>query len=403
MDDARLVVTLARTAASLGAAVVPSAEVVDFVRADGRAAGAEVVDVESGERFRVRARTVVCAAGVWSDDLAGLVPERSGMAVRASKGVHLVLPREAINGNAGIITRTKWSVLFIIPWDGHWIVGTTDTDWKLDPAHPAASASDVAYLLGQASAVLRKRLDVSDVEGVYAGLRPLLYGESEETSKLSRTHTVVEPDPGLLFVAGGKLTTYRVMARDAVDRAAERLDREVPPSLTHLLPLLGADGFGTYWSRRSALARRFRVPVATVERLLRRYGNLAPRLLRLVAEQPQLGRPLPGTADYLRAEVVYAARAEGALHLDDVLARRLRVSIESFDRGTRAAMDAAALAGEVLGWDEARRALEVETYLRRVEAERRSQQQPDDDAAQAARLAAAEIRRLAPLGSAGAA
>ncbi|WP_199038675.1 glycerol-3-phosphate dehydrogenase/oxidase [Glycomyces salinus] len=402
VDDARLVVTLARTAASLGAAVVPSVEAVDFVRADGRAAGAELVDVESGERFRVRARTVVCATGVWSDDLSGLVPERSGMAVRASKGVHLVLPAEAIDGNAGIITRTKWSVLFIIPWDGHWIVGTTDTDWKLDPAHPAASASDVAYLLDQAGAVLRKRLDVSQVEGVYAGLRPLLYGESEETSKLSRTHTVVEPDPGLFFVAGGKLTTYRVMARDAVDRAAERLGREVPPSLTHLLPLLGADGFATYWANRSALARRFRVPVATVERLLRRYGNLAPRLLRLVAEQPQLGRPLPGTADYLRAEVVYAARAEGALHLDDVLTRRLRVSIESFDRGTRAAMDAAALAGEVLGWEEPRRAREVEVYLRRVEAERRSQQQPDDDAAEAARLAAAEIRRLAPLGPAAA-
>ncbi|MCH7229475.1 glycerol-3-phosphate dehydrogenase/oxidase [Glycomyces sp. L485] len=398
VDDARLVVTLARTAAALGAAVVPSVEALGFVRERGRIAGVEVADVESGERHRVRASTVISAAGVWSDELAALLPERTGMAVLASKGVHLVLPREAIEGNAGIITRTKWSVLFVIPWDGHWIIGTTDTDWKLDLAHPAASAGDVAYLLQQASEVLRKRLDISQVEGVYAGLRPLLRGETEETSKLSRTHAVVEPERGLFFVAGGKLTTYRVMARDAVDRAAERLDREVPASGTHLLPLMGADGFGAYWSGRAALAKRFKVPVRTVEHLLRRYGNLATQLLRLVSDQPQLGRTLPGSRDYLRAEVVYAVRAEGALHLDDVLTRRLRISIESVDRGTRAAMDAASLAGAVLGWDEERRAEEVEAYLQRVDAERRSQRQPDDDAAEAARLAAAEIRRIVPLG-----
>ncbi|WP_026932268.1 glycerol-3-phosphate dehydrogenase/oxidase [Glycomyces tenuis] len=397
VDDARLVVTLARTAASLGAAVVPSAEAVGFVREGGRVGGVEVLDVETGERHRVRASTVVNAAGVWSDELARMLPEPMGMAVRASKGVHLVLPREAIDGDAGVITRTKWSVLFIIPWGGHWIIGTTDTDWRLDLAHPAASAGDVAYLLQQASEVLRRRLDVSMVEGVYAGLRPLLRGETEETSKLSRTHAVVEPEPGVLFVAGGKLTTYRVMARDAIDRAAARLGGAVRGSGTHLLPLLGADGFASYWDRRSALARRHGVPVRAVERLLGRYGSLATRVLRSVAERPELGRPLPGTDEYLRAEVVFAAGEEGALHLDDVLTRRLRLSIETADRGTRAAMDAASLAGEVLGWDEVRRAEEVGVYLQRVEAERRSQRQPDDDAAEAARLAAVEIRRLVPL------
>jgi glycerol-3-phosphate dehydrogenase len=397
VDDARLVVTLARTAASLGAAAVSSAQAVGFHREGGRIAGAEVLDVETGERRTVRARTVVCAAGVWSDELARLLPEQAGFAVRASKGVHLVLPRAAIDGHAGIITRTKWSVLFIIPWDRHWLIGTTDTDWDLDVAHPAASANDVAYLLQQASDVLRRRLDASQVEGVYAGLRPLLSGETEETSKLSREHAVVEPEPGLFFVAGGKLTTYRVMARDAVDAAAARLGRRVRPSGTHLLPLLGADAYGTYWAARERIARRFGVPVRTVEHLLHRHGSLAPQVLRLAAERPHLGLPLPGTEDYLRAEVVHAAAAEGALHLDDLLTRRLRVSIETFDRGTRGAMDAAALAGEVLGWDGARRAAEVEAYLHRVDAERRSQQQPDDDAAEAARLAAVEPRRLESL------
>jgi glycerol-3-phosphate dehydrogenase len=394
VDDARLVVSLARTAASLGAAVVPSARAVGFAREGGGLTGVDVEDVESGERIHVRASTVVIAAGVWSDELARLLPEPTGIAVHASKGVHLVLPRSAIDGDAGIISRTRWSVLFIIPWGEHWIIGTTDTDWRLGLAHPAASANDVAYLLQQASEVLRKRLDVSMVEGVYAGLRPLLRGETEETSKLSRTHAVVEPEPGLFFVAGGKLTTYRVMARDAVDRAAERLGPGVPRSGTHLLPLLGADGYATYWERREQLAKRYGAPVRVVEHLLRRYGNLAVQVLRLGVQQPQLARPLPGTDEYLRAEAVYAARAEGALHLDDVLTRRLRVSIETEDRGVRAAMDAASLAGEVLGWDEKRRAKEVEAYLRRVEAERRSQQQPDDDAAETARQAAADPRGL---------
>jgi glycerol-3-phosphate dehydrogenase len=394
VDDARLVVALARTAASLGAAVATSAQAVGFTRDGGRLTGVEVLDVESGVKRNVKARTVVCAAGVWSDELARMLPERSGMAVKASKGVHLVLPGSAIRGSAGIISRTKWSVLFIIPWDRHWLIGTTDTEWSLDPAHPAASASDVAYLLQQASDVLGRRLDVSQVEGVYAGLRPLLRGETEETSKLSREHAVVEPEPGLFFVAGGKLTTYRIMAKDAIDAAAARIGPDVPASGTHLLPLLGADAFEVYWAAREKLAKRSKVSVAVVEHLLRRYGNLTPQLLRMITEQPQLGRPV-AESDYLRAEVVYAARYEGALHLDDLLTRRLRLSIESFDRGTRAAMDAASLAGAVLGWEEPRRALEVETYLHRVDAERRSQQQPDDDAAETARLAAVELRRLA--------
>ncbi|MEU6248281.1 glycerol-3-phosphate dehydrogenase/oxidase [Glycomyces sp. NPDC047010] len=397
VDDARLVVALARTAASLGAAVVPSAQAVGFGRRDGRITGVEVLDVETGTQRFVKARTVVCAAGVWSDELARMLPERPGLAVQASKGVHLVLPGSAIEGSAGIISRTKWSVLFIIPWDGHWLIGTTDTEWRLDPAHPAASASDVAYLLQQASEVLGRRLDVSQVEGVYAGLRPLLRGETEETSKLSREHAVFEPEPGLFFVAGGKLTTYRIMAKDAIDAAAVSLGPDVPPSGTRRLPLLGADGFATYWNARQRMASRSGLALPVIEHLLRRHGNLTPQLLRMVAEQPQLGRPLARGEHYLRAEVVYAARAEGALHLDDILTRRLRLSIETFDRGARAAEDAASLAGAVLGWDEARQALEVETYVHRVAAERRSQQQPDDDAAETARLAAVDLRRLARL------
>ena len=206
------------------------------MRAAREVTGVEVEDVESGERVRrVAARTVIAATGVWSDDVAQMLsagggPFRPGLRVRASKGVHLVVPRSAISGEAGLILRTETSVLFVIPWGGHWIIGTTDTDWRLDRAHPAASAKDIEYLLGQVNRVLDRPLSTSDIEGVYAGLRPLLAGEDESTSALSREHAVVEPMLGLMLVAGGKLTTYRVMAADVVDHAVRRLGLPRPPA-----------------------------------------------------------------------------------------------------------------------------------------------------------------------------
>src|SRR6201995_3465620 len=246
VDDARLVVNLARTAASLGAAVLTSARVTGFVREAREVVGVRIRDLEAPDEpeFEVRARTVVAATGVWSDDMSQMLSDvgvRPGMRVRASKGVHLVVPRSAITGEAGLILRTPTSVLFVIPWGGHWIIGTTDTDWHLDRSHPAASARDISYLLDQVNTVLYRPLSTDDIEGVYAGLRPLLSGEAGSTSKLSPGPAVVEPMLGLLLVAGGKYTTYRVMAADVIDRAARRLGPHVPPSGTDQLPLLGAD------------------------------------------------------------------------------------------------------------------------------------------------------------------
>ncbi len=280
VDDARLVTTLARTAASLGAAIVTSTRAMGFRRAAREVTGATVQDLESGETIEVSARTVIAATGVWSDDVAEMLsagggPVRPGLRVRASKGVHLVVPRSAITGEAGLILRTATSVLFVIPWGGHWIIGTTDTDWRLDRAHPAASAQDISYLLSQVNEVLDQPLSTADIEGVYAGLRPLLSGEDEATSALSREHAVVEPMLGLMLVAGGKLTTYRVMAADVVDRAARRLGNGVPRSRTDQLPLLGADAFGRLWSNRADLARRHNVSAGVTEHLLERYGSVA--------------------------------------------------------------------------------------------------------------------------------
>jgi glycerol-3-phosphate dehydrogenase len=229
------------------------------------------------------------------------------------------------------------------------------------------------------------------VQGVYAGLRPLLAGESDATSKLSREHTVAHPVPGLVVVAGGKYTTYRVMAKDAVDAAVHGLGRSVPPSVTERVPLLGAEGYPALWNRRRLLAAESGLHVARVEHLLGRYGSLIHEVLDLVAAEPELGRPLDGADDYLRAEIVYAASHEGARHLEDVLTRRTRISIETFDRGVAAAGPAAGLLAGVLGWTGEQTAREVEHYRVRVAAERASQEQPDDETADATRLGAPDV------------
>ena len=282
-------------------------------------------------------------------------------------------------------------MLFVIPWGRHWIIGTTDTDWTLDKAHPALSSKDVTYLLDHVNSVLATPLAPEDVEGVYAGLRPLLSGEAAETSKLSREHLVAHPVPGLVVVAGGKYTTYRVMAKDAVDEAARGLDEKVPDCVTQRVPLLGADGYPALWNSRHNLAASSGLHVARIEHLLKRYGSLVHELLAMVAADSSPGEPLPSSDDYLRVEAVYAVTHEGARHLEDVLARRTRISIESWDRGVDAARTVVELMAPHLGWDQANRDHEVDHYLKRVAAEREAQQQPDDRTADAVRLGAPDI------------
>jgi glycerol-3-phosphate dehydrogenase len=395
VDDARHTMFLARTAASYGAHVASRARVVEFIREGQRVSGAVIEDIETGRSFPVTARQVVNATGVWTDDTQALVGERGQFHVRASKGIHLVVPRDRIRSDSGRILRTEKSVLFVIPWGRHWIIGTTDTDWELDKAHPAASSVDIDYLLEHVNAVLETPLTRADVEGVYAGLRPLLKGESEATSKLSREHAVAHAVPGLVVVAGGKYTTYRVMAKDAVDEAVhgleQVLDRRIPPSCTEDVPLLGAEGFQVLWNQRHLLSEQSGLHEVRIEHLLNRYGTLVNEVLELIAADPKLGEPLGGSDDYLRAEVVYAATHEGARHLDDVLTRRTRISIETFHRGTQDAEEVAELLREVLGWSPAQVEREIEHYLQRVAAERESQQMPDDKTADAARMGAPDI------------
>ena len=391
VDDARHTMTVVRTAASFGAHAANRTRVVAFLREGERVTGARVEDLETGETFDVRAKQVVNATGVWTDETQRMADTRGQFHVRASKGVHLVVPRDRVQSSTGIILRTEKSVLFVIPWGRHWIIGTTDTDWKLDLAHPAATSKDIDYILDHVNGFLSSPLSRADVEGVYAGLRPLLSGESESTSKLSREHVVGHPVPGLVVVAGGKYTTYRVMAKDAIDEAVRGLDASVPESVTHNVPLVGADGWAALRNQRHQLAARSGVHVARIDHLLSRYGSLISEVLELIAADPTLAEPLPGVDDYLKVEAVYAASHEGARHLDDILARRTRASIEGWDRGVSAAPVVADLIASVLDWDDVKKKNEVEHYLARVDAERASQEQDDDEKADAVRLAAGDI------------
>ena len=391
-DDARHTMTVARTAAHYGAVVRTSTQVVGFLREADRISGVHVKDTENGEETDVFADVVVNCTGVWTDELQQLAGGRGRFRVRASKGVHIVVPRDRIVSDTGLILRTEKSVLFVIPWRSHWLVGTTDTDWNLDLAHPAATKSDIDYILNHVNKVLVTPLTHDDIEGVYAGLRPLLAGESEQTSKLSREHAVARVAPGLVAIAGGKYTTYRVMAADAVDAAAVDIPRRVAPSITDKVPLLGADGYFALVNQAEQIGSRYGLHPHRVTHLLNRYGSLLHHVLALADGRKELLTAIPGSPDYLQVEAVYAATHEGALHLDDVLTRRTRISIEYPHRGVDSARPVAELMGGVLGWDAGTVDREVDIYSRRVEAERRSQTESDDAAADKVRVAAPEAR-----------
>ena len=381
VDDARHTMTVARTAAAHGAIIITRASATELLRSpDGeRVTGARVRDEETGRIIDVPARAVVVCAGVWTDPVYETGHVKAGYHVRMSKGVHLVMPRSAIDASTGMIIRTEKSVLFFIPWgDDRWIVGTTDTDWAGDRAEPTATVEDVDYILTAANRILAKPLTRADVIGVYAGLRPLVAAAAETpTTKLSREHVVDVPLPGLATIAGGKFTTYRLMARDVVDAAVEGLPRPAPPSVTDQLPLLGADGFPAVRAAARRLAEDYGLPLAAVQHLISRYGSLTCELLDLIGANKSLGMPLLDGYPYLRAEVAYAVTHEGALHVEDVLARRIRLLIESPDAGTGAASEVAAIMGGLLGWGRRRRALEIRRYADFAAANSEALQSPE--------------------------
>jgi glycerol-3-phosphate dehydrogenase len=383
-DDARMVLAVARTAAAHGALVATRARVRGLLRSGEAVTGAEVHDVQTGETVIVPARHVALAVGAWTDELRAMADIDSTTQVRPSKGIHLMVARERIPMSTGVLARTEKSVLFVIPTDAGWLIGDTDTPWTHGPDRPVASGADVDYLLAKVNALLARPLSRDDVHGVFAGLRPLVGSAGEsDTTRLSRRHVVETPVPGLTTIAGGKYTTYRVMAADLID-AGTRGFAGVPRSSTARVPLVGADGYAEAHELRADLAVRAGVTVPTMERLLRRYGDRVHELITLVQARPELSEPVQGGDGHLGAEVVYACTHEGALHLEDVLERRTRLAITAADRGVEAAAETAALMAGELGWDAARIEDEVRSWHQRVAAERAAEAEPDDERALAA-------------------
>ena len=396
VDDARLVLTVLRTAVGYGAFAASRTQVINLTRDGERVTGAIVEDLESGKQFTIRAKHTISATGVWTEQTEALSGSSGGLRVLASKGVHIVVPRERIKGTSGLILQTEKSVLFIIPWSRYWIIGTTDTPWNESLQHPSVTASDIDYVLERANSVLATPLSRDDIIGTWAGLRPLLQpGTKTGTSsaKISREHTTAAPTPGLTVIAGGKLTTYRVMAKDAVDFAlgAAADDR---PCVTHRTPLVGASGLAATRNRARIWSQQYGWDSKMMEHLLHRYGSMLQDLVEAIGQQPDLARPLKHAPAYLRAEVAYAASHEGAIHLDDIMMHRTRLNYEVADRGLAAMEEVTDIVAPILGWDKQRRESEMREYRTRVEAERATELAPDDASADQVRMAAVGLLQM---------
>jgi glycerol-3-phosphate dehydrogenase len=368
-DDARLTLTIARTAAELGAAIVNYARVVELRKEDGKCTGATVE--ADGRAIDVRARTVINATGVWADDVRALDEATHPSSIRPAKGVHVTVPWSKVRNDIAAVVpvpKDRRSV-FVVPWgdDGngqplYTYVGTTDTDYDGDVDDPQCTPEDVDYLLRAINFSTDANIDESDVLGTWAGLRPLVKAaDAGRTADLSRKHSVRRSESGLVTVTGGKLTTYRRMAADTIDAAEEPFGRRTR-SRTKTLPLVGAKG----WDE-----------AGLSEHLASRYGALGVDVDALVSSDRALAEPLVAGTPYTRAEAVYAVREEMAVTVDDVLSRRTRARLLARDASAAAAADVARLIGAELGWSDDQCAAQAAAYQASVEHERDATMGPE--------------------------
>lgn len=369
-DDARLTMTIARTAAVLhGAVCVNHAPVVELLRRGVHVTGA-VVEAH-GRRIEVRAKQVVNATGVWADEVRTLDEGRDPDAIRPAKGIHLTVPWSLVQNDIAVVApvpKDKRSV-FVVPWPAapgqdpeFTYIGTTDTDYDGPLDDPQCTAEDIEYLLRAINHSTTTDITEADVVGTWAGLRPLVKPSADasgRTADLSRRHSVTASTSGMITVTGGKLTTYREMAEDTVDALAERLDlpRAQRRSRTKKLRLLGAEGFDADATGRAG-------------HLHGRFGGETRLIEAMIERDPSMGGPLVPGLPYLRAEALYSARYEMAATLDDVLSRRTRALLLARDAAAAVADDVADLVGDELGWDEATRKREVDAFRAKATQER---------------------------------
>lgn len=370
VDDARHTMMIARTAARHGAVIATNIRVESLVKEGKRVLGVKARDTETGKLITIKATATVMCAGIWSDELHDSFGLKAGYNVTMSKGVHIVLPKNAIKSREGIILKTAVSVLFLIPWADKWIVGTTDTPYTGDRREPLAERADVEYIINEANKVLKPKLKIEDVIGVYAGLRPLVANKKDSaTTKLSREHTVDRSAPGFVSIAGGKYTTYRVMGKDVIDLAGVELRRIIPESVTEKLPIVGADGYFALVQQAERIAEESGLSTETITHLLNRYGSLISEVLEIIEDDPKLAKPLTKDLPYLKAEIYYAASHEGARSVDDVISRRTRLAFEAPNSAMDLASDVATIIASVLGWTPKQKKDSINAYLDLAERE----------------------------------
>ena len=396
VDDSRLVITLVRSAVRYGALAASRVQMVGVTKDDqGHVNGADLLDLETGSTLHVATKRIINATGVWTEESQALADATGGLKVLASKGIHLVIPKEKIDSEVGLFLRTEKSVLFIIPWKYYWIIGTTDTAYHEGFRDPVADETDIEYLLAEANTVLKDPLTKDDVISTFAGLRPLLQPgtlDENQSTKVSREHTVTTVTPGMTAIAGGKLTTYRQMAEDAVDFAMGEAFTKEHPSVTAKTELEGADGYFALWNSRETIAKDRGLTVDQVEDLLDRYGSDIQIIFKMIDERPDLGERLSHAPHYLRADVAFGVEYEGAMHLEDILLHRVRLVYEERDSGLEAMPEIADLMGEMLGWDQDAKAREMDLYRDACEAVWQAQKLPDEKEAQAIREMVEPVR-----------
>lgn len=367
-DDARLSMTVARTASLYGADVASHVAAVGVAK-DGAGAvtGLHVSDrLGDAEPLTIRTQAIVNAAGVWADDLRSMEEGAAVESLRPAKGIHLAMPLHLFGNRRAVILpvpKDRRSI-FILPWGRVAWVGTTDTDYDGPLDDPQATPDDIAYVLRALNTWLQRPVGPADIISTWAGLRPLVAGTtSERTADLSRNHAIIHGAPGMVTVTGGKLTTYRLMAQDTIDELIVKRGLTAGRSLTKDLPLDGAVGFDPDRVCPAGTG----IDAQVWESLLHRHGALADAVAEIARTDPELGRRLVPDLPYIRAEVLHAVRAELALTVADVLERRIRLSLEDRSRGLDALDDVVELMGDELAWDNPRRQGEKVAYTARVQ------------------------------------
>ena len=372
-DDARLVIATVRSAIRAAALAVNYVETTALLKPDGRVRGAVVRDVLTGETATIRANVVVNATGPWSDRLRQLDDPHAPPMLRLTKGAHVTVPRRRLGNEHAVtlLSQIDGRVMFVLPWGELSYVGTTDTDADAAPDAPRVTGADVTYLLRSANAAFPDaHLASNDVVSAWAGLRPLLREDHANPSQVSREHRVLESPHGLISIAGGKLTTYRVMARDVVDRVAARLHeldgRPLPPRApTDRQPLPGGEAAELEVLFEAARARGASEP--TARHLVAYYGSEAAAVLNLVDRDRRLGEPISAGRPEIWAEITYAVERELAVRVQDVLVRRLHLYYEVLDQARSVVARVAAQMKQLLGWDDVREAEELRDYFQIVE------------------------------------